>query len=164
MTCRLTHTHTHAHTLTHMLTWHAGSHTYTLHCCKHIHTGVQLNSLLLTLLVPVEALWHSLHSLVSIRYTTWWSDPYSLLCDEGINALGPVSLRTHLVEKTWLFCTWAIAKDYVIYVWLSWYTVMQPTNSSANKAELDQVSLRKKRKRGGGSATLFGYKYVPAFH
>ena len=85
MTYRLTHTythsltcshdiqaHTHIHTLTDMLAWHTGSHTYTctLHCCTHTHTRVQLNTLLLALIVPVEVLWYSLRTCSLSLYIT----------------------------------------------------------------------------------------------
>ena len=60
-TYRLTHTYTHIHSHAH--TTYRLTHPYILDCCKHTHPHVQLNTLLLTLLVPVKVLWHSLRRL-----------------------------------------------------------------------------------------------------
>ena len=55
------HTYTYTHTHSHVCTTYWLTHTL---CCKHTPTCVQLNTLILTLLVPVEVLWHSLSSLL----------------------------------------------------------------------------------------------------
>ena len=42
--------------------------------------------------------------------------------------------------------------------------ITQPTNSSARKADLDEVSVKKDRKRGRANMPYLGYNYVAAFH
>ena len=49
-------THIHAHSLTCLHDIQADTHIHTLYCCTHTYTHVQLNTLLLTLIVPVEIL------------------------------------------------------------------------------------------------------------